>query len=71
VVEPHIRFAGKPGEQWTMFFKDPSVRRGGGGGLFFCVRVGRRLAAAFGDGEPPAPEVVLVWEGVVSHALPL
>ena len=24
VVEPHIRFAGKPGEQWTMFFKDPS-----------------------------------------------
>ena len=24
VVEPHLRFPGAPGEQWTMFFKDPS-----------------------------------------------
>jgi extradiol dioxygenase family protein len=24
IVEPHLRFEGKPGEQWTMFFKDPS-----------------------------------------------
>ena len=24
VVPPHRRFAGQPGEQWTMFFKDPS-----------------------------------------------
>uniref|UniRef100_A0A7S0UNN6 VOC domain-containing protein n=1 Tax=Polytomella parva TaxID=51329 RepID=A0A7S0UNN6_9CHLO len=24
VIEPHLRFEGKPGEQWTMFFKDPS-----------------------------------------------
>ncbi len=24
VVEPHLRFPGQPGEQWTMFFKDPS-----------------------------------------------
>lgn len=24
VVEPHIRFRGKPGEQATMFFRDPS-----------------------------------------------
>ena len=24
VVEPHIRFAGEPGEQGTMFFTDPS-----------------------------------------------
>ncbi len=24
LVEPHVRFEGKPGEQWTMFFKDPS-----------------------------------------------
>mmetsp|Transcript_38190 Transcript_38190/g.68491 ORF Transcript_38190/g.68491 Transcript_38190/m.68491 type:complete len:217 (-) Transcript_38190:136-786(-) len=24
VIEPHLRFAGQPGEQWTMFFKDPS-----------------------------------------------
>ena len=24
LVEPHLRFEGKPGEQWTMFFKDPS-----------------------------------------------
>ena len=23
VVEPHLRFAGQPGEQWTMFFLDP------------------------------------------------
>ena len=24
VIEPHLRFEGMPGEQWTMFFKDPS-----------------------------------------------
>lgn len=24
VIEPHVRWPGKPGEQWTMFFKDPS-----------------------------------------------
>jgi extradiol dioxygenase family protein len=24
VVEPHVRFAGQPGEQRTMFFLDPS-----------------------------------------------
>jgi extradiol dioxygenase family protein len=24
VIEPHLRFQGQPGEQWTMFFKDPS-----------------------------------------------
>lgn len=24
IIEPHIRFQGKPGEQATMFFKDPS-----------------------------------------------
>ncbi len=24
VIEPHLRFQGAPGEQWTMFFKDPS-----------------------------------------------
>jgi extradiol dioxygenase family protein len=24
IVEPHLRFQGQPGEQWTMFFKDPS-----------------------------------------------
>jgi extradiol dioxygenase family protein len=24
VIEPHLRFAGEPGEQYTMFFKDPS-----------------------------------------------
>eukprot|EP00386_Alphamonas_edax_P009054 GDKI01029759.1.p1 GENE.GDKI01029759.1~~GDKI01029759.1.p1 ORF type:complete len:244 (+),score=47.14 GDKI01029759.1:105-836(+) len=24
VIEPHVRFEGKPGEQWTMFLKDPS-----------------------------------------------
>jgi extradiol dioxygenase family protein len=23
-IEPHLRFVGKPGEQWTMFFRDPS-----------------------------------------------
>ena len=23
VLEPHVRFAGEPGEQWTMFFLDP------------------------------------------------
>lgn len=23
VIEPHLRFAGEPGEQWTMFFMDP------------------------------------------------
>ena len=24
VIEPQLRFAGQPGEQWTMFFRDPS-----------------------------------------------
>jgi uncharacterized protein len=24
IVAPHKRFVGQPGEQWTMFFKDPS-----------------------------------------------
>ena len=24
MIEPHLRFEGMPGEQWTMFFKDPS-----------------------------------------------
>jgi extradiol dioxygenase family protein len=24
VLEPQLRFAGQPGEQWTMFFRDPS-----------------------------------------------
>ncbi|MCC5988533.1 MAG: VOC family protein [Pararhodobacter sp.] len=24
IIEPHLRFAGEPGEQWTMFFADPS-----------------------------------------------
>ncbi len=23
VMEPQLRFAGQPGEQWTMFFRDP------------------------------------------------
>jgi extradiol dioxygenase family protein len=24
VIAPHVRFSGEPGEQWTMFFLDPS-----------------------------------------------
>lgn len=24
IIEPHLRFKDMPGEQWTMFFKDPS-----------------------------------------------
>ncbi len=24
VIEPHVRFAGQPGEQWTMFLHDPA-----------------------------------------------
>ena len=24
IIEPHRRFEGQPGDQWTMFFKDPS-----------------------------------------------
>ncbi|WP_255945589.1 VOC family protein [Streptomyces odontomachi] len=24
VIEPHVRFAGRPGEQWTMFLLDPA-----------------------------------------------
>jgi extradiol dioxygenase family protein len=24
VIEPYLRFEGDPGEQWTMFFHDPS-----------------------------------------------
>jgi extradiol dioxygenase family protein len=25
IIEPHLRFEGQPGEQYTMFFKDPSA----------------------------------------------
>jgi len=24
IVPPHLRYPGEPGEQWTMFFRDPS-----------------------------------------------
>ena len=24
VIDPYVRFEGQPGEQWTMFFKDPA-----------------------------------------------
>ncbi|MFI5775556.1 VOC family protein [Nocardia sp. NPDC051570] len=24
LIEPSLRFAGRPGEQWTMFFRDPA-----------------------------------------------
>jgi len=24
VIPPSVRFEGEPGEQWTMFFRDPS-----------------------------------------------
>ena len=24
IIEPYVRFKGEPGEQWTMFFEDPS-----------------------------------------------
>ncbi|WP_443078293.1 hypothetical protein [Streptomyces sp. SP17KL33] len=24
VIEPYLRFEGQPGEQWTMFLRDPS-----------------------------------------------
>ena len=24
VIEPHLRFEGRPGAQYTMFFRDPS-----------------------------------------------
>jgi extradiol dioxygenase family protein len=24
VIDPHVRFEGQPGEQWTMFLRDPS-----------------------------------------------
>jgi hypothetical protein len=24
VIEPYVRFEGQPGEQWTMFFRDPA-----------------------------------------------
>ncbi len=24
IIQPHLRFKGQAGEQWTMFFKDPS-----------------------------------------------
>jgi extradiol dioxygenase family protein len=24
IIQPHLRFSGQPGEQYTMFFKDPS-----------------------------------------------
>jgi extradiol dioxygenase family protein len=48
IVEPHIRFVGEPGEQWTMFFKDPS-----GNNLEFKAMV--RPENLFVKHEAPAP----------------
>jgi len=39
LVEPHLRFQGQPGEQWTMFFKDPRCAGPALGGAW------RRVAA--------------------------
>jgi extradiol dioxygenase family protein len=49
IVEPHIRFEGKPGEQWTMFFKDPS-----GNNLEFkaMANPANLFAKYFVDAEP-------------------
>ena len=33
VLEPQVRFEGQPGEQWTMFFHDPSGNPIGDQGL--------------------------------------
>jgi uncharacterized protein len=41
VIEPYVRFAGEPGEQWTMFLRDPA----GNALEFKAFRDGSRLFA--------------------------
>ena len=50
IVEPHVRFAGKPGEQWTMFFKDPS----GNNVEFKAMTTPANLFAKYTVVDPPA-----------------
>lgn len=50
VIEPYLRFAGEPGEQWTMFFRDPA-----GNALEFKAFADDAAVfagAEIGDGQP-------------------
>jgi len=47
IIKPHIRFHGMPGEQWTMFFKDPS----GNNLEFKAMKNSENLFARYDVGE--------------------
>jgi len=50
LIEPYVRFAGEPGEQWTMFFRDPA-----GNALEFKAFADDAAVfagAEIGDGQP-------------------
>lgn len=53
IIEPHLRFKGQPGEQHTMFFKDPS----GNNLEFKAMAHPENLFAKYNvDDLPPAAE---------------
>ena len=51
IIEPHLRFQGQPGEQWTMFFKDPS-----GNNLEFKAMTGGNKEFLFKKFDKPLEE---------------
>eukprot|EP00798_Chlamydomonas_sp_ICE-L_P032057 gene32057-16590_t len=46
---PHVRFEGKPGEQWTMFFKDPSGVQSDDNALKLVCQVCRQVKLQTGS----------------------
>ena len=59
IIEPTLRFKGMPGEQWTMFFKDPSGNNLEVGGckrvLVLGWRRGCDLITKAHTSSPPSP----------------
>lgn len=52
IMEPQVRFVGKPGEQWTMFFEDPS----GNNVEIKAMVIPENLFARYFVDETPLPE---------------
>jgi extradiol dioxygenase family protein len=52
IMEPQVRFVGKPGEQWTMFFEDPS----GNNVEIKAMVIPENLFARYFVDESPLPE---------------
>ena len=59
-LEPHIRFAGEPGEQGTMFFRDPSGNPIEVKGFARAVQLAN-VAAWLGERQGHHPDVRFGW----------